>query len=90
MRTTYYTDKKGSEAIIKGLTAILGTKEDNSKIKNDYSLGFIRYSKLNKAKKLESFKSLFLEGFKDVAENDKELKLRLNAMTDEEFKSFKK
>ena len=90
MKTTYYTDRNGAEAIANGLTEIFGTKEENAKIEKTYSLGFVRYSKLSKSKKLEAFKSLFLEGFGSGLENHNELKSRLEKMSDAEFKSFKK
>jgi len=90
MKTTYYTDRNGAEAIVNGLTEIFGTKEENAKIEKTYSLGFVRYSKLSKSKKLEAFKCLFIEGFGSGIENQNELKSRLEKMTEEEFKNFKK
>lgn len=90
MKTTYYTDRKGSEAIVKGLTDIFGTKEENKEIEKTYSLGFVRYSKLSSRKKQDCFKCLFVEGFGSGVENLNELKLRLEKMTEEEFKTFKK
>jgi len=90
MKTTYYTNRNGAEAIVNGLTSIFGTKEENAVIEKTYSLGFVRYSKLSRAKKLEAFKCLFVEGFGSGIENQNELKSRLEKMTEQEFKSFKK
>jgi hypothetical protein len=90
MTTNYYTDRNGAEAIVNGLTDIFGTKEKNAKIEKTYSLGFVRYSKLSKSKKLAAFKCLLTEGFISVIENQNELKSRLEKMTEEEFKNFKK
>ena len=44
----------------------------------------------HKSKKLEAFKCLFIEGFGSGIENQNELKSRLEKMTEEEFKNFKK
>ncbi len=90
MKTTYYTDRNGAEAIVNGLTEIFGTKKENVEIEKTYSLGFIRYLKLSKSKKLEAFKFLFIEGFGSGVENHNELKSRVEKMTEEEFKNFKK
>jgi len=90
MKISYYTDKNGAEAIVNGLASIFGTKEENKEVEKTYSLGFIRYDKLSKAKKLQAFKCLFIEGFGSGIDNLNELKSRLEKMTEEEFKSFKK
>lgn len=90
MKTVYYTDRKGAEAIANGLIEIFGTKEQNSEAEKNYSLGFVRMSKLSKSKRQEAFKCLFIEGFGSGIENQNELKRRLEKMTEAEFRSFKK
>jgi hypothetical protein len=90
MKTTYYTDRNGAKEIVNGLTDIFRTKEENKEIEKTYSLGFVRYYKLSKGKKLEAFKCLFIEGFGSGIKNQNELKSRLEKMTEEEFKNFKK
>jgi hypothetical protein len=56
----------------------------------NYSLGFTRMMKLNRKQSLNAFTALFLEGFTEIKANNEELKKRLSAMTEEEFKTFKK
>jgi hypothetical protein len=55
-----------------------------------YSLGFERMSSLSRKKRKECFLKLYLEGFTEIKDNDKELKERLTKMTEVEFNSFKK
>lgn len=89
MKTIYYTDRNGAEAIAKGLNEIFGNKEENSEIAKSYSLGFLRMTNLTKSKRQESFKCLLIEGFGSGIENQNELKRRLEKMTEAEFRDFK-
>lgn len=74
MKPVYYTNQQGAEAIAKGLTEIFGTKEEQKEIEKTYSLGFIRMSKLSKARRLKCFHMLMLEGFGTGEENTNEMK----------------
>lgn len=90
MKTVYHTNQQGAEAITKGLTEIFGTKEGQSEIEKTYSLGFLRMSKLSKARRLKCFHMLMIEGFGTGIENQNEMKNRLEKMSESEYKEFKK
>ena len=54
-----------------------------------YSLGFTRMMKLTRKQSLNAFTALYFEGFTEIADNNEELKRRLSAMTEQEFKTYK-
>lgn len=56
----------------------------------DYSLGFQRLQKLSLRKRKNAFLALYLEGFTEIPENKKELKIRLEKMTEQEYTNFKR
>ena len=86
MTTTIRTSTQGQRIIVSFLTDLLGTKE-NAPV---YSIGFQRVLKLNKKQALSAFTALYLQGFKDIPSNNKELQNRLSAMSESEFEAFKK
>lgn len=59
------------------------------KTETNYSLGFTRMMKLSRKQSLNAFTKLFLEGFVEIPANNEELKIRLAAMTAQDFKDFK-
>lgn len=90
MKTIVTTSKAGEQLIANFLTEFLPTKEESKEIEKTYSLGFVRMSKLTKAKRQECFKCLYVEGFGSGIENQNELKRRLSEMSELEFIEFKK
>ena len=68
------------------LISIFGTV-DNQPV---YSLGFQRMQKLSRSQRKNAFIALYFEGFTNTSENEAEFKSRLQNMTEEEFKSYKK
>ena len=55
-----------------------------------YSPGFERWLKISRKQKLNAFTALYLAGFRAIPANNIELQNRLAAMTETEFKNFKK
>lgn len=76
MKTTYYTNTLGLNAIANGLTELLGTKEETP----TYSLGFQRYLKLSRKVKVQKLLTFEYSNLISLLEN----------MTETEFKNFKK
>lgn len=90
MKTIITTSEAGEQLIVNFFGEFLPTKEESKEIEKTYSLGFVRMSKLSRAKRLDCFKALFYEGYTNASLNTEELKRRLGSMTEEHFKEFKK